>query len=151
MARLDFFAHSNGVIALASSAAKTALQVTAPANQRIAVKGLSVSFDGTSGSATPVVVDLCRQSGATTGSSTATIAKRDPAMPTVQSTAVQNITSGAETTDEVVQSWEIHPQSGVDYAFTLEDETIIAGSGKVGIRCNAPANVNCLVKLLCEE
>ncbi|PWT91559.1 MAG: hypothetical protein C5B54_05100 [Acidobacteria bacterium] len=151
MARLDFFAHTNGEIALATAVAKTVLQIAAPANQRVAIKGFSISFDGTSATAEAVVVELCRQSGATTGSSAATIAKRDPAWPTVQSTALKNLTAGVETTDEVVQQWDVHPQAGVDYAFTLEDEVILAGGGKIGVRCTAPASVNCLAKLFCEE
>lgn len=151
MARLDFFAHTAGEVALAAATAKTVLQVAAPTSQRVAVKGLSVSFDGTSGSAEPVLVELCRQSGATTGSSGATVAKRDPAFPTVQSTAVKNITAAAETTDEVVEQWEIHPQAGADFAFSLDEEVIIAGGGKIGVRCTAPAAVNVVAKLQCEE
>ena len=151
MARLDFFAHTGGEVALVAATAKTVLQITAPTNTRVAVKGISVSFDGTSGAAEPVVVDLCRQSGATTGSSSATISKRDPAEPSVQTTAVKSITSLAETVDEIIQSWEVHPQSGIDMAFTIEDEVIIAGGGKCGLRCNAPANVNCIARLFCEE
>jgi hypothetical protein len=155
MARLDFFVHTGGgtagEVALVAAAAKTVLQIAAPASTRVAVKGVSVSFDGISGAAEPVVVDLCRQSGATTGSSAATISKRDPAEPTVQTTAVKNINSAAETTDEVIQSWEVHPQSGIDMAFTIEDEVIIAGGAKCGIRCTASANVNVMAKLFCEE
>lgn len=152
MARLEFRAHTGTAkVALAAGVAKTVLQMAAPANQRVAIKGLSVSFDGSSGSAVPVLVELCRQSGATTGSVAATISKKDPAHPTVQSTAVKNINAGAETTDEVVDPYLIHPQAGVDYAWNLEDETIIAGAGKCGVRITAPADVNCVAKLFCEE
>ncbi len=45
----------------------------------------------------------------------------------------------------------IHPQSGYEHIFGVADEDIIAGGGRVGIVCTAPATVNVIPWIKCEE
>lgn len=149
MARVRVAVTSEGEIAAAVGAAKTILQVVAPANHIVAVKGVSVSFDGTSASAEPVQVDLLRQTTAGTMSS-ATPVEETTTGTTVQTTAQKNATV-EPTAGNVLRRWEVHPQSGLIEKFTIEDELLIAGGGRLGLRVTAPAAVNVLAQISVEE
>jgi hypothetical protein len=149
MARLNFIAHTGGEVALSAATKKTVLQILAPANQRVVVKGYRISFDGTSGSAEPVLVEFSRQSTAGTMSA-GTSAVRDTAMPTVQTTVTK--TASAEPTEtSVVFSQDVHPQTGVKEPLVFDEEIIVPGGGRLGVACTAPATVNVVVALDCEE
>lgn len=140
MARVRAVATTEGEIALAAATAKTVVQIVAAANHCVAVKGVGVSFDGTSASAQPVEVELLRQSTAGTSSA------GTPVEETITGTTLQTtsrITITAEPTPgTVLRRWDIHPQAGVMEKFTIEDEILLAGGGRLGLRCTAPAIVN---------
>ena len=53
------------------TAAKTLAQIIAPANHRVQLKRLEISFDGVTNTATPIKVDILRQTTAGTMSSPA--------------------------------------------------------------------------------
>ena len=150
MADLQFTVKPTAEVSLSAATAKTVLQVKAPANQRVRILGWGVYFDGTSVSAEAVSVKLVRQSTAGTMSAV-TPAKCDDSLPeTVQSTGSVNA-SVEPTTGEVLQYRNVHPQSGYEHSYGVGDEDKIKGGGYVGILCDAPATVNVIPWMKCEE
>lgn len=149
MARVRGVATTQGEIAASVGAAKTVLQVAAAANHPIAVKGVSASFDGTSASAEPIQVDLLRQTTAGTMSAGTPVEETNTGT-TLQTTSQINATV-EPTAGNVLRRWEVHPQSGIMEKFTIEDEIIVAGGGRLGLRVTAPAAVNVLASISFEE
>lgn len=150
MARVRGVATTEGEVALSAATAKTVLQLVAAANHPVAVKGVGISFDGTSASAEPVVVLLVRQTGAGT-SSAGTPREETINGVTLQTTSRITFTAEPASDDAVLRRYEVHPQAGVLEKFTIEDEILLGSSGRLGIKCTAPANVNCMAHLSFEE
>lgn len=150
MAGLLWTAKPTAEVSCPAATPKTVLQVTAPANQRLRIIGFGVYFDGTSVSAEPINVKLARQSNAGTMSSV-TPTKSDDSLPeTIQSTASADA-SAEPTTGDVIKFLNIHPQSGYEMASGVKDEDWIKGGGRVGIIVTAPASVNVIPWIKCEE
>ncbi len=150
MADNIFIAQSLAEIAAYNSgSAKTVLQVIAPANCRVKVLGWGISFDGRDVAAEPVNVELARQTTAGTMSSLSVFQQR-PCVDAIASTAQYNA-AGEPTTTDVIDSVQVHPQSGYEVRYPYGQEPVIAGGGRMGIRVVAPAAVNCRVKMICEE
>jgi hypothetical protein len=149
MARIRTAVTTEGEIALVAATAKTILQLVAPAQQRIAVRAFSVSFDGTSGSAEPVQVDILRQTTAGTMSS-ATVVREDVGSETIQMTA-QKTATAEPTAGDVLRRYEVHPQAGIEVKYGFDEELLIPGGGRLGLRVTAPANVNAVGHFSCEE
>jgi hypothetical protein len=131
------------------TSAKTLLQIVAPANQRLAVKGYAISFDGVAGDAAPIIVDVLRQSTAGTMSSL-TPANDGVGSETIQSTA-QHTATAEPTAGAILRSDNIHPQTGVEFRYAFDEEILVAGGGRLGLRVTAGANVNALSRFLYEE
>lgn len=150
MARLNFSVTTEGELALTAATAKTILQLVAPANHRVALKGFSVSFDGISPTAAAVQVELVRQTTAGT-MSPATPALDDDSLPeAIQTTAQKNATA-EPTAGAVVRRYNIHPQDGLERVFDLDEELLIKGGGRLGLRCTAPEGVNVTGHMFAEE
>lgn len=128
-------------IALSAATAKTVLQLIAPANQRLLVKGLGVFFDGTEPLNQPVEIYLVKQSTAGTMTA-ATPVRETPGNETVQATAAINATA-EPTTASTLRRLECHPQSGYEVLLPLGEEIVVAGGERLGLICNAPQAVNC--------
>jgi hypothetical protein len=137
-------------VALAAATAKTVVQVTAPTNQRVKLKGWSVSFDGTSATAAPVVCRLLRQTTAGTMTSLTPRKGDDDIATAIQSTG-QHTATAEPTAGDILDTKEVHPQGGYSEKFGLGDEIIIGGGDRIGIECTAPATVNVVGSLHCEE
>jgi len=150
MAGLAFYAENTAAVALAAATEKTALAVNAPTNQRVKLLALGMFFDGASTTAVPVRVKLIYTS--TAGTSTAlTLNKKMTSDPeTIQSTAGENYTAEG-TNGGIIDEWLIHPQMGLDKTYAFGQERLIIGGGRAAIKCTAPAVVNVLAKLDCEE
>lgn len=118
-----FTAIADGVTAAAAGTAKTVLNVIAAANRRFIVTELGVGFIGASGSAKPVLVELCTSTQAGAGTSSAvTPAPSDPGnASTVQSTAAKAYTA-EPTTLTAIRRWRVHPQAGFVVQFPLGRE-----------------------------
>lgn len=149
MSRLNFIVDTEGEIALTAATAKTVLQVVAPSNHKVIVKRWGVFFDGTSPTAEPVQVRLLRQTTAGTMSS-ATPRKLGTDSETIQSTA-QKTATVEPTAGDVLMPIEVHPQQGYAEILPYGDEYEIAGGGRIGIECTAPAGVNVRAYMACEE
>ena len=154
MARTRFSVATEGEVALTAATAKTVLQLVTPANIGVAIRGLAVSFDGTSGSAEPGSVELITQT--TAGTMTAATPRHDDqrlvGVITIQSSAQKNAT--AEPTSGVtLRDWHFHPQTGAEFRYWLDEEIILGGSAAVrlGVVVTMPAGVNCRARLFAEE
>lgn len=149
MARLNAIAQTQEV-ALSAATAKTVIQITAPANHRVAVLGWGIFFDGTSVTAEPVQVRLLRQTTAGTMSALTPVALDGSVGETIQ-TSAQHTASAEPTAGNVVDVIECHPQQGYEVIYPLGQEVILQGAGRVGIEVTAPATVNARAKIRFEE
>jgi hypothetical protein len=137
-------------VALTAATARTVLQVVAAANHRVLVEQISVSFDGISPTAEPVIVELLRQTTAGTMSALTPVKLSDAGSETIQTTA-QHSATAEPTAGDVLWRVEIHPQTGIEKLFPLGQEMIVAGGGRLGVRCTAPAAVNVVAGLVVNE
>lgn len=157
MARTRFSISTEGEIAIAAATAKTVLQLVTPANIGVAVRGLAISFDGVSGAAEPGSVELIVQTTAGTSLTAATPQHDDRRVTvlTIQSSALKGAV-GAQTEPTgtiVLRDNHVHPQTGVEFRWWLDEELVIAGSSatRLGVVVTQPAVVNCRARLFCEE
>ncbi len=142
---------TSGSEALAAATAETLLQLVAPAQQRIAVRGLGISFDGVTAGATPVLVQLVKQTTAGTASPATPVRDGDVGSETIQMTAQKDFTVEPTTTD-VLREWFFHPQAGgIEINFGIDEMIYIPGGGRLGLRVTAPAVVNAVCHIKCEE
>lgn len=136
--------------ALAAATAETVIQLVAAANHRVKILSWGVFFDGTSGTAEPVQVELARQTTAGTASALSLVKMDDSIADTLLTSAQQDFTA-EPTKGDVLQSINVHPQSGYEKIFPLGQEPIIGGGDRIGIICTAPATVNVRAMIVFEE
>jgi hypothetical protein len=149
MARL-FFTATNAEQALAAATTETILQVVAPANQRVVVVKWAVYFDGISVTAEPIVVELGFQADAGTSSALTPQLIDGSLSESIQSTARSQFT-GEPASTTVIERLNVHPQSGFADIQPLMQEFILGGGDRFGIRVTAPAVVNAIGFMKCEE
>lgn len=137
-------------VALTAATAKTVLQLVAASGVRVAIQTVTVSFDGTSNTAEPVVILLERQTTAGTMSARTVYKKDNDISTSLQVTGLHTATAEPTSGDPVLV-YHIHPQAGAQYPLPLPGEIILAGGGRIGIKIKAPANVNCLATIEGEE
>jgi hypothetical protein len=149
MAGLRFTA-SSGEIAT-GTAAKTGVQILAPANHRVLVTGWTISCKGTNPNQTPILVEIIQQSSAGTMTG-GTAVKTDPGYPeTLQTTVTVN--ASAEPTGSTVVRSEYVQVAGGGYTerYSHEEAIPVPGSGRLGLRVTADTNTNVRVGFICEE
>jgi hypothetical protein len=148
-----YSATTEGEEALAAATAETviALHSTTACKPRIIEWG--VTFDGTSATAEPVVVDVVRITAADGTSSTATEKAWDPDNPTSNSTATHSYTAEPTKESQPLAKYEVPPTSGMVLQYPLGREIVLdnATTSAVGIVCTAPATVNVLAYIVWEE
>jgi len=149
MADLIVVAITDEVAITQVGGATTVLQIAAPTNQRLKVLAVGVYFDGTSPTAEPVEVEVIRQTDAGTMSSL-TPKIRGCGSESVQSSA-QHTATVEPTSGDVVDAFEVHPQTAYEVNYPVGQEVKVAGGGRVGIVCTAPADVNVRAKFVYEE
>ena len=137
-------------IALAASTVKTVLQLTAPANHRLRLLRMKVSFDGISPTAEPAQVRLLRQTSAGTMSSLNPVKQDNSLAEALLSTGASNATA-EPTAGDVLDSVEVHPQSGYEVIYPYGQEPMVGGSGRLGIDIQCPSVVNVRALLVYEE
>jgi hypothetical protein len=133
------------------TSAKTIMQLVAAANHGVLIDEISVSFKGTSNTASPVLVQVVRQGTAGTMSSIASLAK-DPADAdeTLQVAGTQNATVEPTTTALLI-SEEVHPQTGYTWQAPFGRQIKIGGGTRLGIVVTASADVQCVARVCGEE
>lgn len=150
MAKLGFQVTTTGGVALSAATAKTVLSVFAPANQRVAVSGIHVSFDGVAGTGVPVDVEVARTTTAGTNTSVTPRKTDDDIATAVQSTAAEDY-SVEPTYGDILKEIHVHPQSGYEVHIPFGKEIIVGGGDRLSIRCTAAAVVNVNAWMDCEE
>lgn len=137
-------------VALAAATAKSVLELATPASDRAKIKEWWVDFDGVSGSAVPVKVEVGRFSAGVTTATSAS-EKLDPADGTPSVTAKHSTTvEGAGTADDIIFR-RIPPTSGFHYIAPLGQEFVLAVSSFWRMRLTAAAIVNATVGVVWEE
>ncbi|MGI5169878.1 hypothetical protein ACQEU3_46735 [Spirillospora sp. CA-253888] len=146
MAKSGYSAMTGAAVALAAGTAKSVLGVRGNAAFGIDLKKFTVSFDGTSASATPVLVEICYATFATnapgTNSTSVTPQQNYGRAIAHGVTAARNWTS-EPTVLTVARELLLTPAGGVVlYDWPLGDTPDSAASEGYVIRCTAPAAVN---------
>lgn len=149
----QYYAASESINLGAATALITLDVAITAANRRIAVNELGVTFNGTSGSAVPVIVRLVRLTVAPVGGGTITQAATplDPNSPASLCTAYMPTTATpgvygttAPTVGVQLRSWFVPPTQGLIVQFPLgqePDSPATPAAAGLGIQCVAPAAV----------
>lgn len=132
-------------VALAAATAKTVLELRAAANKPFKLFEAYIGFDGTSGTGTPVLVELIgRYTTRATGTAAIVSTMDEDTSATADTTAVYNATVEPVTGIVVLDNWLIHPQTAQLYQLPLGREWKVKSSGSLALRVTAAAIVNCL-------
>lgn len=135
------------------TAKQVVLQVIAPANQRVKVKEIAISFKGIVNTDAPILCAVERQSTAGSGGTSLTPVKVVTSdSETIQSTALKAINgSTMPTVTNTEMTEEVHPQGGFLWQAPYGEELIVAGGERLGIAVTAGVSVNCVARMVCEE
>ena len=145
------------VVALVAATTKTVLQVATPSTTDIRLCGWSLSFDGASGTAVPVVCQLIQTDVA------ATVTTMTPELLAhgllqsslcVGGTSASGYNASAEGTITAVRVFDqqhVHPQTGYGVFWAKGDRPQVPVSRFVRIRCLAPAGVNVIPEIYWDE
>lgn len=128
------------------TAAKTILQLVAPANQRVAVGPIAVSFRGTVNTDPPVLVEVLRQTSAGTMSA-ATPVKRNPGDDETLQTTAQHTATSEPAAGDVLFRASVHPQAGV----IIPNEFAVPGGTRLAVRCTTTTSQSADVQADFEE
>jgi hypothetical protein len=153
MADLNFQA-TVGEISVTSTA-KSFIILTAPANQRVRIKGVECFGKGTSNADTPVKLELVK-AASLTGGTAGTVPTSTPLDPDYAETIQTSITGNytAEPTynsSAVMRTWEVHPQTGLAIYFPMHDEIKLKGGSVIGFRLTANQTETMALNVICEE
>lgn len=137
------------VVALSAGVAKTVIQVATPSTTDIQILAWSVSFDGASGAAVPVICQLLDGDvAASTGTSFTPEPygnNQQPASLCVGGAALTGYNFGTEgtmTSVTGIDAQHVHPQAGYGIWFPEGSRRRVGPSRFLRIRCQAPAAVN---------
>jgi hypothetical protein len=129
----------------------TLIQLLAASNQRVVVYEFSVSFNGTSNTATPIYVELIRQTSAGTMSSLTLRKRNDSDQETIQTTGQYNATAEPTDSGDEPYAEQVQPQTGFLWQAPYGRELIIMGGQRQGLRVTAGASVSALARFAGEE
>lgn len=145
MAKAGYSVITTADVALSAATAKSVLGIRGNAAFGVDLIGVRLAFDGTSGSAEPVTVDLCYCTFATnapgTNSTSRTPAQLYGRVLTHGFTAASNWTT-EPTVLTVLEQFLIHPQAGAWIDVPLGTSYDSAFSEGFVLRLTAPAAVN---------
>jgi hypothetical protein len=149
MAKAGYAVRTSSAVALVAATAKTVIMVLAPASFGVDLKKFRLSFDGTTATATPALIELVSSTNAT--NSTPGTANTNESSNIVQAygrSIVTGFTAFSGSTSEptvltVVDSFLLTPTGGtLFYDFPLGDTPDTNVSAGIGLRVTAPAVVN---------
>jgi hypothetical protein len=133
---------ANAVVSLTGGTAQTVLQLVSPSNQACMITGMQFTFDGTSSTATPGLIQIMTQSTSGTMSTTTPVKwPRTDESETLQATAQYHATA-EPTAGNTGRMWHCHPQLGFIYEPPYGDLWKCVGGGRIGAKLNFPATVN---------
>ncbi len=150
MADLRFAAQTAQITTTTST--KTLLQIVAASNQRIKTSEWSCSFQGTSNTATPIQVDIVRQTSAGTMSALTLQLEDNDLQETIQSSAQTNATVEPTDSGAILATENIHPQQGQLWQSPFAGEYKLKGGTRLGLRTVTPgASVSAVARMRGEE
>lgn len=141
---------SSGEVTLVAATAKTVLMLTAAAQHRVRMQGVSIYFKDTVVTDTPVLVELCRCTTSGTFTSATPVKKDENAGETIQTTGGKNATVEPTITD-ILEGKEVHPQTGEKFFWPFAQEVYIKGGNRFGVRCTAAQGQSVVVNFDFEE
>ena len=149
MARLRFTGATTAEVAFTTSL-KTAASITTPANQRVAIRGWGIAFDGISSTAGSAEVQLVIHS--TSGTYSAMTLSKTLRGTTEAVNTSGNFNATAEpSVSAILKSYEINQMTGYERAFAQDEEIELAGGERFGIQVRASSAVNGHVFIDAEE
>jgi hypothetical protein len=131
-------------LTLTAATAQTVIQITAPTNQDVELVEMSLSFNGSSSTAVPAVVNLCRQTTTGTSSTTITPVLADSRLSTTIQTTAKTTFSAEPTTGDVLWRQFVPTYQGL--IVKAEDflaPVIITHGTRLGVVVTAPAGCDC--------
>lgn len=149
MAGVLFWADT-GEVSLSAATAKTCLEIGAAANHRVLIHQLSVMFKGTTAGNEPATVELTRFAASGTGTAVTEVKFDETDDETIQ-TACEHTATVEPAAQTVLQTWSVHPSSGVIWTAPITNPIPIKGGGFAGIRITADDAVTVTVNALLEE
>ena len=153
----DLLCSASVPAASVTSTAATFILAKAPANQRLKIKGLEIFGKGTSNTDTPVKVELFTATvvtGGTAGTAPTYLANDSEMGETPQATVTGNYSAEPTYTPalgNVLRTWYIHPQTGLNCYFPLHDEIKLKGGTYLGVRLTSNQAETMGVNLIVEE
>lgn len=154
MAGVNFYVNS-GEVSVNGSTTKTILQIKAPTNQRVLVRGIRVYGKAAAGGTdTPCKVRLTRNSANFGTGSAATPSKNDPNDgETIQTTANSNFTVEPTSPTDAGYWNEVQPQSGIIDYFPPDRPIEVPGGQSLQVEVTTPTATaqTLLATLMCEE
>lgn len=130
-------------VALSAGVARTVLQLATGTQRKTWTELLDLNFESNTASDLPVLIQLCRQSSAGTGSSAVTPNPLDEGYPNALSTAIQAPTA-EPTTGVVVWQTQLTPVGGtLILPFAEGKEPSMVVSSRFGLVVTAPQGQNC--------
>jgi hypothetical protein len=147
MAKAGYSAATGAAVALSAATAKTILYVLAPAQFGVDLRSFTISLDGATSTATPVLWELCTDTAATnstpgTGSTTGTVIQEYGRAVTAGFTTAYNCTS-EPTVLAAIDADYIPAFNGLvirDFPFNGGPDNDV--SKGFALRLTAPATVN---------
>lgn len=129
---------------------KTVLQVVAASNHAVLIDEISISFQGTSNTASPILVKLARNTDAGTMTALTLVKDPDDWDETIQTTA-QHTATAEPTIGTVIFEEYVHPQTGYTWQAPHGKAIKIGGGDRLGISVTAGASVSCTCRVAGEE
>lgn len=146
MSAVGYSCQTEGAVALSAATAKTVIGVKAHANSGLQLKGFEIAFDGVTGSAVPVLIELCYCTfGANppgTNSTSTTPRQAYGRALTAGFTSGKNWTVEPTTITTLKEYLQAPDKGLVMYQFPLGTEPDCALGEGFCIRVTAPATVN---------
>lgn len=141
---------------LAAGTPETMLQLVAPANHRVALVGYGVNCRPTGvqipSIEPPGVVDLLRQTTAGTMISAGTPNKLDPSLSeAVQTNALGSISGAEPTPGGILRTFTVNFQGSVWVRDAYDDEIVIGGGDRLGMRLTFATALGVRVAMEFEE
>ena len=136
-------------IALVAATAKTVVELQTAATRRAWVCGWWISFDGSTATNGPVLVELLRASAGITGTTLAANPVDVAGVAAVSTIKHTATVEGTPTT--ILDNWRVPPTSGVQVPFEQRDYILVGVSAFWRIRATAPQGVDCTVGFWFEE
>lgn len=124
----------------------TLLQVVAAANHAVEIDEVSVSFNGTSNTATPVLVQVVRQT--TAGTMSSLTGAKDPAdWDETMQTTFQHTASAEPTAGTVLMEEYVHPQQGYTWQAPFGRSIKLTGGTRLGVVVTAGASISATARV----